>query len=45
MLREKFVVRNHHNPHTSGCCGTGGEGCCGGDNQRAFTSTFSQSWA
>ena len=32
MLRERFVVRNHHNPHTSGCCGTGGEGCCGGDN-------------
>ncbi|WP_343089557.1 hypothetical protein, partial [Clostridioides difficile] len=32
MLRERFVVRNHHNPHTSECCGTGGKGCCGGDN-------------
>lgn len=20
----------HHNPHVAGCCGTGGDNCCGG---------------
>ena len=20
----------HHNPHIAGCCGTGGDNCCGG---------------
>ena len=20
----------HHNPHVDGCCGTGGDNCCGG---------------
>lgn len=32
MLRERFVVRNYYNLYISGCCGIGGEGCCGGDN-------------
>ena len=27
MRRNKML---HHNPHVAGCCGTGGDNCCGG---------------
>lgn len=25
-------MRLHHNPHINGCCGNGGENCCGSHN-------------
>ncbi|WP_297132137.1 hypothetical protein [Terrisporobacter sp.] len=27
MLRRSLM--KHHNPHIGGCCGNGGENCCG----------------
>lgn len=27
MFRKNIML--HHNPHLSGCCGNGGENCCG----------------
>ena len=27
----------HHNPHVAGCCGTGGDNCCGGHEHEEHT--------